>query len=210
VFRRDCGRAERGEPGDRRPVLLRERGINEKNLAVSATNSLTINPNAAKADPLLASGGIAECVIPTLILPQAETAVEAVRLLGSYVEQYGASEVNGVLFGDPDAVWYFENGSAHHWIAVKVPDDNYLVVANGMRVHGIDLESSDVLCSDGLYEFVVENGLLEHPDRQDFDFAQAFGILGVPTNEDRIWLAQSILSICPRSWRAGMPTRSRA
>src|SRR6266576_2037596 len=86
--------------------FFEERGINEKNVAVSATNSLTINPSAAYADPLLAPGGIAECVIPTLILPQADSALEAATLLGKYVEEEGASEVNGVLFGDPDEAWY--------------------------------------------------------------------------------------------------------
>lgn len=183
--------------GDR--FFYEERGINGKNVAISATNSLSINDKAGKADPLLASGGIAESVIPTLILPQVETAVEAVRLLGQYVEEHGASEVNGVLFGDPDGAWYFENGSAHHWIAVKVPDDGYLVVANGMRVHGIDLDRPDVLCSRGLYDFVVQHELLERPDRSDFDFAKAFGVLGVPYNQDRIWLAQSILTpSCPQ------------
>jgi dipeptidase len=178
--------------GDR--FFFEERGINAKNVAVSATNSMTINPKAAKADPLLDRAGIAECVIPTLILPQAESAIDGVRLLGTYIEAQGASEVNGVLFGDPDEAWYFENGSGHHWIAVKVPDDGYLVVANGMRVHGVDLDSPDVLCSSDLFEFVVAHELVGRPDRKDFDFAQAFGVLGVPYNEDRIWLAQSILT----------------
>lgn len=181
-----------GAIGDR--FFFEERGINERNVALSATNSLAINDQAAQADPLLPSGGIAECVIPTLILPQAETAIEAVELLGHYVEKYGASEVNGVLIGDPDGAWYFENGSAHHWIAVKVPDDSYLAVANGMRVHGVDLCSSGVRCSSGLYDFVVRHKLLKRPDKSDFDFAKAFGVLGNPYNQDRIWLAQSILT----------------
>ena len=178
--------------GDR--YFFEERGVNEKNFAISATNSLTINDKAQKADPLLETGGIAESVIPTLLLPQADSAVDGVRLLGHYVEQYGASEVNGVLLGDPQEAWYFEIGSAHHWIAVRVPQDAYIVVANGMRVHGVDLDSGDVLCSEGLYEFVVINELLDLPDRHDFNFAKAFGIPGVPYNVDRVWLAQSILT----------------
>ena len=178
--------------GDR--FFFEERGINQRNVAVSATNSMTMNAKAAKADPLLSTGGVAEAVIPTLILPQAESAVEAVRLLGRYVENYGASEVNGVLFGDADEVWYFENGSAHHWIATRVPDDSYVVVANGMRIHGVDLDDPAVLTSTGLFDFVVEHELLERPDRRRFDFAKAFGELGVPYNQDRIWLAQSILT----------------
>lgn len=174
--------------------FFEERGINECNVAISATNSLSINDEANKADPLLSSGGIAESVIPTLLLPQVETAKGAVQLLGEYVEQYGASEVNGILIGDPHESWYFEIGSCHHWIAVKVPEDSYLVVANGMRVHSVELSSKDVLHSTKLFEFVVDHNLLKEPDPHNFNFAKAFGIPGVPYNVDRIWLAQKILT----------------
>lgn len=175
--------------------FFEERGINSQNVAVSATNSLSINQKANSADPLLSSGGIAECIITTLLLPQVDSAIEAVELLGKYVEEYGASEVNGILIGDPTESWYFEIGSGHHWIAVRIPDESYLVVANGMRVHSVDLDdTSNVLCSKNLFEFVCENNLLQVPNRQVFNFAEAFGIPGVPYNVDRIWLAQKILT----------------
>ncbi|MFT6984877.1 MAG: dipeptidase [Psychromonas sp.] len=172
-----------------------ERGINEKNVAISATNSLTINDKANEADPLLTEKGVAESIIPTLILPQVDNALHGVKLLGYYVETFGASEVNGVLFGDQNDAWYFEIGSAHHWIAVRVPEDKYLVIANGMRVHDIDLnDKENVLCSEGLFEFVVKNKLLAEPDSKRFNFAMAFGIPGDPYNTDRIWLAQKMLT----------------
>lgn len=174
--------------------FFEERGINQNNVAISATNSLTINENATKADPLV-KVGIAECIIPTLILPQAKTAADAVSLLGAYVEKYGASEVNGILIGDPKEAWYFEIGSAHHWIAIKVPDEYYIIVANGMRVHGVDItDNNNIKHSKGLYEFVVKHKLLEKPDKHSFNFAQAFGIPGVSYNTNRIWLAQKILT----------------
>ena len=43
--------------------LYEERGVNEFNVAVSATNSAEINARAKKADPLLDSG-VVEAVIP--------------------------------------------------------------------------------------------------------------------------------------------------
>lgn len=177
-----------------RHYFFEERGINERNVAISATNSLAINQKAVVADPLLDAGGIAESVITTLLLPQVESAADAVKLLGFYVEQYGASEVNGILIGDPFESWYFEIGSGHHWIAVRVPDDSYLAVANGMRVHSVDLDSKNTMCSKKLFEFVCENKLLDKPKKDDFNFAEAFGIPGDPYNEDRIWLAQKILT----------------
>lgn len=137
-----------------------ERGVNACNFGISATNSLSMNDKAAKADPLQPHC-LAESIIPTLLLPQATSARHAVDLLAGYMAANGASEANGVLLSDPDEVWYFEIGSHRHWIAVRIPDDAYLVVANQMRVHGVDLDAEDVRHSPGVFEFVSEHGLLE-------------------------------------------------
>ncbi|AFH63326.1 C69 family dipeptidase [Paenibacillus caseinilyticus] len=179
-----------------------ERGINECNVAISATNSMDINEKALSADPLV-SVGIEESIILTLILPQSESAIEAVELLGNYVETYGASEGNGILISDVNEVWYFEIGSCHHWIAVRVPEDSYVVIANCMRVHSVDLDDTEnVKHSKGLFDFVVQHCLLENPERNHFNFAKAFGYPGSINdgkldpycNVDRLWLAQSILT----------------
>lgn len=179
------------------------RGINEKDVAITATNSMQANDKAMSADPFVQSPGIEESVIATLLLPQAKSAIHAVHLLGEYVTKYGAQEANGVLMADENEVWYMEIGSARHWIAVKIPDDKYLVVANSMRIHGVDLTDTDhVLTSEGMYDFVEEHNLLQNPNRNEFDFATAFGQqeksesgeTDAYYNIDRLWLAQSILS----------------
>jgi dipeptidase len=182
--------------------FFEERGINERNVAISATNSMGINEKAQKADPAVSSPGIEESIILTLILPQAESAVKGVELLGKYVEEYGASEANGIAFADEKEAWYMEIGSGHHWIAVRVPEDKYLIVANCMRIRGVDLnERSTIRCSRGLFEFVVEHKLLDSPNPANFDFASAFGYSEKkddPTdlyyNVDRLWLGQKILN----------------
>lgn len=179
-----------------------ERGINECNVAISATNSMGINDKALSADPLVTIG-IEESIILTLILPQSESAREAVGLLGHYVETYGASEANGILIADPDEAWYFEIGSCHHWIAVRVPEDSYIVIANSMRVHSVDLDDrKNVKHSKGLFDFVKNHNLLNNPKKSNFNFAKAFGHPGKVIegnvdpyyNVDRLWLAQSILT----------------
>lgn len=180
--------------GDR--FFFEERGINECNVAISATNSMETNSKAAAADPFPLVG-IEEAIIVTLILPQAESAIEAVNLLGEYVEKYGASESNGILIGDEREVWYFEIGSAHKWIAVKVPEESYIIVSNSMRIHNVNLNDiENVKYSAGIYEFVEENKLLteEELEKENFNFAKAFGVLGNPYNVDRLWLAQNILT----------------
>lgn len=86
---------------------------------------------------------------------------------------------------------------------MRIPDDKYLVVSNSMRIHDVDLTDTEhVLSSDGLYDFVIEHGLLEKPKQNKFDFATAFGQQEKSEsgqtdkyyNTDRIWLAQNILS----------------
>ncbi|POZ61761.1 C69 family dipeptidase [Chromobacterium alticapitis] len=174
--------------------LYEERGVNEFNVAVSASNSAQINKQAAAADPLVDSGVI-EAAIPSLILPQAKSAREGVALLGRYIQQYGAGEGNGVLIADPDEAWYLEIGSGHHWLAYRVPQDRYLIVANGLRLHGLDLhDQANVLSSPGLADFVRQHKLLPAVDERAFNFAKAFGVTGDPYNVDREWLAQHRLT----------------
>ncbi|MEM7240822.1 MAG: C69 family dipeptidase [Pseudomonadota bacterium] len=172
-----------------------ERGINEKNFAISATNSLIMNTAAEQADPLVQDEGVIEANIPTLLLSQATSAQHALELLGHYVETYGAGEANGVLLADPNESWYFEIGSGHHWIAVRIPADRYIAVANGMRVHDVDLsDTENVRHSNGLVEFVEDHKLLKTVDPAHFDFAAAFGDLTIAANYNRIWLAQHKLT----------------
>jgi dipeptidase len=171
-----------------------ERGVNEFNLALSATNSVDVNDAAKKADPLVDTGVI-EADIPTLILPQAKTAREAVELLGKIVSEQGAGEGNGVLMADPNEAWYMEIGSGHQWVAVRVPQDKYLFVANGMRIHDVNLEDgANVIASPGLANFVRTHKLLSHVDVKHFNFAQAFGKLGDSYNVDREWMGQHMLT----------------
>ncbi len=170
-----------------------ERGINEHNVAISATTSAEINDKVAKVDPLV-DNGVIEAIIPTLILPQAENAKQAVKLLGQYIETYGAGEGNSLYIADINEAWLFEIGSGHHWIAVKVPDDSYAMIANGLRVHGVNLASKDVLHSKGMFEFVEQHKLLDKADKKSFNFAKAFGVIGDEYNIDREWLGQKMLT----------------
>lgn len=170
-----------------------ERGINEFNVAISATTSAEVNDKAQKADPLVKKGVI-EAVIPSLILPQVKTAKQGVELLGRYIEEFGAGEGNSLYIADPNEAWLMEIGSGHHWIAVKVPDDSYAMIANGLRVHGVDLGSADVLHSPKIVDFVKQNKLLDAVDPASFNFAKAFGVVGDVYNIDREWLGQKMLS----------------
>jgi dipeptidase len=200
----DCNAAEEAvsDCGDR--YYFEERGINEKNTAISATNSMGQNEFAAEVDALVPVG-ICEDIILTLILPQVETAEKGVMLLGWYVENYGASECAGIQFCDENEAWYMEICGGHSWIAVRIPDDKCAVIANCMVIHGVDLQSPDVKHSANLFKtakLICNNPKVEvEPDINCFNSSKIFGFdesmkdrTDLYYNIDRLWAAQRFLT----------------
>ncbi|WP_121499987.1 C69 family dipeptidase, partial [Schleiferilactobacillus harbinensis] len=109
--------------------VFAEDGINGYGVAMSATESAYANPRVLAYDPLNPKG-IGEEAMITVVLPYIHSAREGVTRLGQIVNQYGTSESNGILFADQQEAWYLETGSGHHWVAQRIPDDAYAVVAN--------------------------------------------------------------------------------
>lgn len=169
-----------------------EAGINEYQVAVSATESVESSEAAQKADPFIEKG-IGEFVIPTLLLPRATTARQGVELMGEFIEKYGAAEPFGMSIADPTEVWYLEVGSGHKWVAVRVPDNSYMVVANELRIEQVNLQDTkNYLGSKDLLTFAEQNGLY-NPKEGPFVFRKAFGLPDQPSvyNYRRVWWGQA-------------------
>lgn len=145
-------------------------GVNEANVAMTATETITSNPRVLGADPLVEyhpaqdgaeeiPGGIGEEDIVCLVLPYIRSAREGVQRLGSLLEQYGTYEMNGIAFQDVDEIWWLETIGGHHWIAKRVPDDVYVVMPNQLGIDRFDLqdalaEQKNHMCSADLKEFI--------------------------------------------------------
>jgi Dipeptidase len=168
--------------------LFEEDGFNEYGVGMSATESAYSNQRVLGADPLV-KDGIGEEAMITVVLPYVKTAREGVLRLGKIIEEYGTCETNGIIFSDKNEVWYFENGSGHYWVAQRIPDDSYAVVANQLAIQEIDFDNTkDFLYREDLKEFVNDNNL--NTDPSSFNFRNIFG-----THE----LADEIYST-PRVW----------
>ncbi|WP_251717201.1 C69 family dipeptidase [Lactobacillus agrestimuris] len=175
--------------------LFEEDGINEYHVAMSATESAYSNDRVLAADPFDTKKGILEEAMITVVLPYIKTAREGVKRLGEIVEKYGAAEADGILFGDRDEAWYLEIGSGHHWVAQRIPDDSYAVVANQLAIQEIDFNSSDFMYSEGIQDFVYENNLW--PKDKPFIFREIFGThddSDLHYNTPRVWIGQKLLS----------------
>ena len=172
-----------------------EAGTNEKGVAMTATESTSYKKEVEAVDPLV-EDGIAEDSMVTVVLPYIDSAKDGVEYLGDIVEKYGAAECNGVAFSDKDEVWYMEIVSGHHWVAQRIPDDKYAVVANQMTNMIVDFTKPDeFMWSDGIQEFVTENKL--NPSAKEWNVRDIFS-----TNDEedasynicRVWDGQRILT----------------
>ena len=149
-------------------------GVNEENVGMTATETITSNPRVLGADPLVTYhvdedgkeivGGIGEEDIVYIVLPYIHSAREGVQRLGSLLEQYGTYEMNGIAFQDKDEIWWLETIGGHHWIARKVPDDVYVVMPNQFGIDRFDLndafsDQKEHMCSADLREFIERNHL---------------------------------------------------
>lgn len=105
-------------------------GVNEKNVSMTATETISSNARVQGADPLVVykkgdehteetPGGIGEEDIVTITLPYITSARDGVKRLGMLLETYGTYEMNGIAFQDEDEIWWFETIGGHNWIAKK-------------------------------------------------------------------------------------------
>ena len=135
-------------------------GINEANVAMTATETITSNERVLGADPLVelrpargregeegfepeVPGGIGEEDMVTLVLPYIRSAREGVQRLGELLERYGTYEMNGIAFSDVDEIWWLETVGGHHWIARRVPDDAYVTMPNQLGIDSFDLVDAE-------------------------------------------------------------------
>lgn len=203
-----------------------EAGVNEANVAMSATETLTSNPRVLGADPLVelvkakgnpgeenyvpeVAGGIGEEDFLTIVLPYVRTAREGVLRLGALLEEYGTYEMNGVAFSDSEEIWWLETVGGHHWIAKRVPDDAYVTMPNQLGIDEFDLEDAfsdqeSHLCSADLLEFIEKNHLdLAVEAVSQFNPRDAFGSHSDADhvyNTPRAWYMQRVLNPYDVQW----------
>lgn len=164
-------------------------GINSQNVAMTATETSTTNTRVLAADPLV-DVGIGEADITTLVLPYIKSAREGVTRLGQLLKTYGTYESNGIAFSDQEEVWYFESIGGHHWAAIRIPDDAFVVAPNHFNIDYFDFNSEDTMSSADLEQFITDHHL--NPDI-DTTTPNLRHIFGSASDKDRVYNN-------PRAW----------
>lgn len=190
-------------------------GINSKNVAMSATETITSNERVLGADPYVEltsiegkviPGGIGEEDLVSLVLPYINSAREGVIRLGKLLEEYGTYEPNGIAFSDNNEIWWLETIGGHHWIARRVPDEKVVIMPNQFGLDEFDFtdaygNKNEYMCSTDLKEFIEINHLYTGKG-DEFNPRLAFGSHDDSDriyNTPRAWYMGK--RICPRSIR---------
>ncbi len=184
-------------------------GINSANVGMTATETLTTNPRVLSADPLVVfkkakkrgekdiPGGIGEEDMVLLVLPYVHSAREGAKRLGSLLEKYGTYENNGIAFNDENEVWWFSSIGGHHWMAVKLRDEEVVINPNQFLTDRFDLDDAlgaqkEYMCSSDMREFIADN-YLDMNQNGEFNPRNIFGSL---RSMDHIYNT-------PRAWYMG-------
>ncbi|WP_461219418.1 C69 family dipeptidase [Lapidilactobacillus salsurivasis] len=165
-------------------------GINRKNVAMSASETITNNGEILGVDPLVANGIGEEDLIAT-VLPFIDSARAGVLRLGQLVETYGTCETNGIAFADQEEIWYMETIGGHHWAARRLPDDCYVVAPNRFNLTEFDFSDPTVLFAAGLPQLISDYHL--NPDVDTVNLRHIFGTATVKDthyNNPRTWYGQ--------------------
>ncbi|MDO4753559.1 MAG: C69 family dipeptidase [Bacillota bacterium] len=202
-------------------------GVNELNVSMTATETLTSNERVLGADPLVRYakaqgkkgsksyqpekiGGIGEEDMVTVVLPYIKSAREGVLRLGKLLEEYGTYEMNGIAFQDEDEIWWLETIGGHHWIAKRVPDDAYVIMPNQFGIDYFDLDDAydkqkNHLCSKDLKKFIEDHhlDLSMQKDPKRFHARLAFGSHSDSDhtyNTPRAWVLQRYFNPTTVKW----------
>jgi dipeptidase len=177
------------------------KAVNQFQVAIAGGVSLKDDRNdkAHELDPLVPGG--ASGYVRYIALQRARTARQCVEIIGDIYSKYGASYPSGVGVADPDEVWHLEVGGGKCWVARRVPDDSYLVAANGYRIGDVDFnDRKNFIFPPYLKSYAIEKGLWNpgKNGKNPFNFAKIFG--GKKQSENdyynarRVWRAQQLLT----------------
>ena len=175
-------------------------GVNEYGVAVSATNTTDLREAAKVNGNDYGENGVDESFAAKIILSEVKTAREGVKLLGSIIEKDGCGSKEGfvVYIGDKNEVWVLETAGNHRWVASRVPDDKFLIVANDMLTDYVDLsDTANFLGTADIKQFAVDNGFAVYgtgAHSKDVNIAASYGSLNGAVDTYRRWRGYSMFA----------------
>lgn len=167
---------------------------NDMGVAISSAVTCYVSDEIAEMDPF-DYPGLNEGFMCKLVGLCCATAREGVELLADFIDQYGNAEQNAIMIADQNEAWYMETYTGKQWCAVKMPEDCVAVWGNQFMLGVVDVNSEDVLCSEGLVSMPEAAGLAVYDENGNIDLFATYsgGELGDGSNR-RTWYGHKMLA----------------
>lgn len=182
--------------------------MNENQVAVGEATLGGIRPELAPSEN--SDAKLRETDVSRIALERATTAREAIRIMGSLMEEYGFNAWRpGVgeylAVADPNEVWCFEfipvgpNWKKNSgepgvaWCAMRIPDDQFAVNANESIIGQVNLDDKDnFMASSNVKSLAIKHGWWDPKSGNPFRWDLAY--TGKKANSLRTWRALSIVA----------------
>ena len=148
-------------------------GINEFQVMI------TDNSGSCRKEMVRRETGIEMADLVAVALQRSKTARVAVQTMGQLIDRFGYRCVDGpggdiFSVADPSEGWWMEVTTAGPWVARRVPDDAFVVIANRFRIESIDLDDPiQFLASSNIVSYAKDRGWFD-PTLGQFKFAQVY------------------------------------
>jgi dipeptidase len=149
-------------------------GINERQVAIFD------NTGSCRKELFQNERGIDLEEFMMLALQRSKTAREAVETMGRLMDKYGYRTYNGedgdvASIADPAEGWLMEITIGGLWVAERIPNDQFVVLANRFRIGEVNLkDSTRFLGSPNLIDYATKRGWFD-PAKGPFNFQKAYG-----------------------------------
>ena len=131
--------------------------------------SLGCNTMQTREEPIPRGQGIQRYSIRQLVLERSRTALDAAHLVGRLIDAFGQSgSPVAYCIADRDEAWLVETTN-RQWVARRIPDDGFHVVANQYTI-----ETEWDMASEGLVGYAVSQGWYD-PSGGPFNFKIVYG-----------------------------------
>lgn len=152
-------------------------GINEFQVMI------TDNTGSCRKEIVRSPTGIDMDELVAITLQQSRTSREAIETMGRLIDRCGYKSIDGpdgdiFSVADPKEGWWMEVTSSGQWVAQRVPDDAFVIIANQFRISTVDLrDSSRFLACSNLVDYAIGQGWYK-PSDGPFQFSRAYSLPG--------------------------------
>ncbi|MCK5820862.1 MAG: C69 family dipeptidase [Bacteroidales bacterium] len=147
--------------------------------------------------PQITNGGIGYR-LRGIMAERASSAREAVEIAGRLIDEFGYTGSGRTYsIADQNEAWVLAVVNGKHWVAVRIPDDQIMILPNNYTITEINLDDSDnYLGSPDIVDYAVDNGWYNPDGGYPFNFRKAYaskGSIKHPGNSKRAWGAYHVL-----------------